>query len=128
VAADGPVLAAYVVFQLADCDGNLRVLRLLQRRTLRDRVPLAGLAFVGSDAELDRARGRLPAAARTLPIRRATGSLVSLLARLGHRATPIVVVLDAEQRVRFVTGVPRSPRAYVGLARVLSTLEAADAP
>jgi hypothetical protein len=121
-------LDAYVVFQLADCDGNLRVLDLLRRRAMRGRVTLAGLAFVGSDAELERARSRLPLGARSVPIRRATRASVDLLAGIGHRSTPILIVLDAERRVRYITGAPRSPRAYVGLARVLASLEAADVP
>ncbi len=126
--APGAALDAYVVFQLADCQGNLRMLDLLRRRGLRDRVALAGLAFVGSDAELERARSRLPVGARSVPIRRATRASIDLLAGIGHRTTPILVVLDAERRVRYITGAPRSPRAYVGLARVLASLEAADVP
>jgi hypothetical protein len=126
--ARGAALDAYVVFQLTDCDGNLRVLDLLQRHGVRDRITLAGLAFVGSHAELERARSRLPLRARSVPIRRATRASIDLLAGIGHRSTPILVVLDAERRVRYVTGAPRSPRAYVGLARVLASLEAADVP
>jgi len=126
--ATRPALDAYVVFQLADCSGNLRVLDLLRRRSVSRHVTIAGLVFAGSADELDRARPRLPLSARALPIRRTTRASTELLDRLGYRSTPIVVVLDARRRVRFITSAPSSALAYVRLARLLPNLDDADAP
>lgn len=121
----GPIgrpLRAFVVLQAVDCTGNLRMLHLLHRPAVRDRVQLTVVWFVGPSRDSLLIRPLLPAWAATIPLRNAPRSLLRELARLGHTSTPALVVLDQDGRVRFTTQSPRSSREYAGLRRIVEGL------
>lgn len=115
-------LDAAVLLQLADCSGNLRMLHVLHRGQSRERIRLAVIWYVGPASDSLAIRLLLPAWTTLVPLRPAPRGVVRELARLGHRTTPTLIVLDQERRVRFATQSPRSSREVAGLRRIIEGL------
>lgn len=118
----GAPIQAAVLLQRSDCSGNIRVLDLLNRESIRERLRLAVLWHVGPAADTVAIRALLPAWTRTVPIRQAPAAALMELRQLGHRSTPMLVILDQEGRVRLTTQSPRSPREFAGLRRIIEGL------
>jgi hypothetical protein len=115
-------IRAGVVLQASDCTGNLGMLKALNRGAVRDAIELGVLWYVGPASDSLVIRPRLPAFARTVPLKQATGALLNDLARLGHTSTPVLIVLDQANRIRLVTQSPRSSREVAGLRRIIEGL------
>lgn len=118
----GAPIQAAVLLQRTDCSGNIRLLDLLQRPETRDRLHLAVLWYVGPDQDTSTIRTLLPTWTRRTALLRAPQPALDELARLGHRSTPALVVLDQAGRVRFTTQSPRSPREFAGLRSIIEGL------
>lgn len=115
-------LQSAVLLQAIDCTGNLRMLHLLHRLPVRDRIQLAVLWHVGPASDTLLIRRLLPSWTSAIPLHAVPAHVRADLARMGHTSTPALVVLDQSQRVRFVTQSPRSPREYAGLRRIIEGL------
>ncbi|MBP6774636.1 MAG: hypothetical protein KA154_16685 [Gemmatimonadaceae bacterium] len=115
-------LQSAVLLQAIDCTGNLRMLHLLHRLPVRDRIQLAVLWYVGPASDTLLIRRLLPQWTSAVPLHAVPSHVRADLARMGHTSTPALVVLDQSQRVRFATQSPRSPREYAGLRRIIEGL------
>jgi len=116
-----PVHAA-ALLQAKDCTGNLRVLHLLNRASVRDNLTLSVIWYVGPVADSTIIRSLLPSWTAAIPLRPVPTTVKHDLARLGHTSTPLLVVLDQEGRVRFTSQSPRSSREFAGLRRIIEGL------
>lgn len=121
-ADDGVALSAAVLLQKRDCTGNLRVLELLHRADLPERLRLRVIWYVGQADDSIAIRRALPRWTRDTPLRRATRRTVDELAELGHRSTPVLVLYDIEGRVRLATQSPASSREFAGLRKAVEGL------
>jgi hypothetical protein len=117
-----PKIRTGFLLQATDCTGNLRMLHLLHRRTVRESIQLNVIWFVGAANDSTVIRGLLPTWAQQVPLRLASPSLLRNLRQLGHTSTPALVVLDQEGRVRLATQSPRSSREVAGLRRIIEGL------
>lgn len=116
-------LVAYLVVRARDCESHLDLLRYLQRPTIARATSIGGALVIGSTGA---ARASIELLARELPgvrARRVTFLERKLLAQLGHRATPALLVLDARTgAVRFAA---RAPVTVEQRIRFLAALSAA---
>lgn len=118
----GAPIQAVVVLQLSDCTGNLRILDLLHRPSLRDRLQLAVLWYDGPATDSTAIRKLLPLWTRATPLQPLPPAAFRELSALGHSSTPMLVVLDQIGRVRFTSQSPRSSREFVGLRNIIEGL------
>ena len=116
-----PIQAA-VVLQKKDCTGNLRMLHLLHRASVRDRMSLVVIWYAGPVADSSFIRAALPEWTRRVPLASLTQHTYQQLQQLGHQSTPMLIVLDQHARLRFITQSPRSPRESAGLAKIIEGL------
>jgi hypothetical protein len=121
VVPERPIQSA-VVLQKSDCNGNLRMLDLLHRRHVRDRVRLSVIWYAGPPADSTYLRAALPRWTRPLPLRPLPRAVLAELKRFGHESTPILIVLDQHGRIRLTSQSPRSPREFAGLTRIVEGL------
>lgn len=128
-AADGPQppspggrLQSAVLLQRTDCTGNLRLLDLLARGEVAERLALRVIWYVGPATDTLDIRRLLPEWTHTVPLRAAPSPVLSELRGLGHRTTPVVVLYDQEGRVRLTSQSPRSLREFAGLRRAIEGL------
>lgn len=121
-AGTGAPVRAAIALQLSDCSGNLRLLDLIHRSTVRHAITLEALWNVGNPADSARVRALLPRWTRDVPIVPAPSGALHELASLGHRSSPMLVLLDQASRVRLVTGSPGSAREFAGLRRAIEGL------
>jgi hypothetical protein len=116
-------LVAYLVVRDRDCESHLDLLRYVQRPSIARATTMGGALVIGSTAAV---RESLELLARELPgfpARRATFLERKLLVQLGHRATPVLLVLDARTgAVRFAA---RAPLTVQQRIRFLAALSAA---
>ncbi len=119
---NGEPVRAAVVLQRSDCSGNLRLLDLLHRRGVGERLSLNVLWYVGDARDSTIIRRLLPAWTKRVALVPAPRSALSELALLGHRSTPVVIVYDQEGRVRLTSQSPRSLREFAGLRRAIEGL------
>ncbi len=115
-------LASAVVLQASDCSGNMRMLNLLHRTPVRDRLRLTIIWYVGPSSDSLEIRSSLPSWTSDIPLRPLRGRARRDLIALGHASTPTLVVLDQDRRIRFATQSPRSPREFAGLRRIIEGL------
>jgi hypothetical protein len=118
---------AHLFTRLADCRSNLGFLSLFNRPAIRAGISLSGAWVIGPSADVDSVRPYVDAfglgAVRTQAI---ALTALSSVAVLGAARTPFIIVFDNLGRVRLVADVPASPRAYVALASMLTTLATSD--
>gem|GEM_PF-5046359 len=118
---------AHVFARLSDCRSNLGFLNLFKRPAIRVGISLSDAWVIGSAVDADSVRPYVDAfglgAVRTKAI---AWAALSNVAVLGAAHTPFIIVFDSLGRVRLVADVPASPRAYVALASMLTTLAASD--
>jgi hypothetical protein len=115
-------LGSAVLLQRTDCSGNLRLLDLLARSDVAERVQLRVIWFVGPATDSVEIRSLLPRWTRSVPLKGVPTRVVSELALLGHRSTPVIVMYDQEGRVRLTSQSPRSLREFAGLRRAIEGL------
>lgn len=118
----GARIQTAVLLQRSDCNGNMRMLDLLQRREVRDRLRVAVLWHVGPSTDTSAIRALLPSWTKSVALRQAPAAAINELRQLGHASTPLLIVLDQEGRVRLTTQSPRSPREFAGLRRIIEGL------
>jgi hypothetical protein len=118
----GAPIQSAVVLQAVDCTGNLRLFDLLHRPSVQRTMRLAVVWYVGVPADTLTIRARLPAWTRDTPLRSLPGSAQRELRLLGHTATPTLLVLDQDGRVRLATQSPRSSRELAGLLHIVEGL------
>lgn len=116
-----PIQAA-VLLQRADCEGNLRMLDLMHRPGVHPNMQLAVMWYVGAPGDSMAIREALPSWTQSTPLRFAPKAVLEHLRQLGHNATPTLVVLDQQSRIRLVTQSPRSLREFAGLRKVIEGL------
>ncbi len=100
---------AVIVAQPADCDGNLGVLGVLDRKSIAARVPHRLLLVEGSARDTVGLRQRLP-----MSLQRARMALLSeaqrtVLRQLGHVATPTLLLFNREHQLRYAGPTPPGP-------------------
>ncbi len=115
---DRSIQAAFLM-QKSDCDGNLNMLGLMRRDRVQDLIDLRVIWYVGAVEDSSYIRSELPPWASEVPLVPASERLSRAMIQLGHRSSPILVVLDQMSRVRLVTQSPRSPREFAGLRMVI---------
>lgn len=115
-------LAAALVLHVDDCNGNFRMFNLLHRTEVRGAIGMAVIWYAGPVADSVRIRTALPAWMRVTPLLPVPQHVTRELARLGHRTTPVLLMLDEARRLRFSTQSPRSPREFAGLQRIITSL------
>lgn len=118
---DRSIQAAFLM-QKSDCDGNLNMLNLMRRDRIQELIDLRVIWYVGAVEDSSYIRSELPPWASEIPLVPATERLSRAMIQLGHRSSPILVVLDQMSRIRLVTQSPRSPREYAGLRMVIEGL------
>ena len=116
-----PIQAA-VVLQRIDCNGNLRMLDLLHRPSVRANMRLAVIWYAGPVNDSIAIRALLPAWTATVALRPLPQGAWNELNLLGHNETPTLIVLDQDGRVRLTTRSPRSLREFAGLQRIVEGL------
>ena len=118
---------AHVFTRLTDCQSNLGFLSLLRRPEIRAGISLSDAWVIGPAVDADSVRPYVDAfglgAVQTKAI--ALAALANI-AVLGAAHTPFIIVFDRLGSVRLVADVPATPRAYVALASMLTTLAASD--
>lgn len=115
-------LAAALVLHVDDCSGNFRMFNLLHRQEVRGAIAMAVIWYAGTVSDSGAVRSALPGWMRNAPLQPVPMHVVRELARLGHRSTPVLLMLDEEQRLRLTTQSPRSPREFAGLQRIITSL------
>lgn len=119
---------AHLVMQRADCEGNVYALRFLQRPGIRQRVRLAGLLLVGSDADYSAVRRRLGDAPQGAPLRHADDATVRALRTIGYRSTPFLVIAERGGGVKMTMQLPSTPEELAAFARLLPHLASVTPP
>jgi hypothetical protein len=116
---------ALVVFQIADCRSGMGFLRAFQDQALRG-LPVQGL-MIGSADDVAYAERRLVNDGTPMDVRAADRRLGRVLRQLGYDRTPLVLVLDADGRVRMASGAPHTPAEDRQLRTLLQAM-ASPAP
>ncbi len=116
-----PIQAAFVL-QKKDCSGNLGMLDLLRRSRVRDVLSMRVLWYVGPATDTSDIRSSLPEWTKDVPLEPIPMSMILSLRGLGHQSSPMLIILDQEDRVRLVTQSPRTSRESAGLLRVIEHL------
>ena len=118
---------AHVFTRLADCRSNLGFLSLFRRPEIRAGISLSDAWVIGPAGDADSVRPYVEAfGLNAVRINGITVAALSNVAVLGAAHTPFIIVFDRLGSVRLVADVPASPRAYVALASMLTTLAASD--
>lgn len=118
----GAPIQAVVLLQLSDCSGNLRILDLLHRPAVRDRLHLAVLWYDGPVTDSTAIRKLLPFWTAGTPLQPMPPPAYQELVALGHTSTPMLVVLDQYGRIRLTSQSPRSSREFAGLRNIIEGL------
>lgn len=120
--APGAPIKAAVLLQRSDCTSNLRVFELLDQDDIRARLRLAVVWYVGPSSDSTAIRAALPTWSRSVPLLHVPQGALLDLHRLGHRHTPVLIVQDAEGRIRLTTQSPQSSREFAGLRLIIRGL------
>ena len=110
-----------VVLQPQDCLSSVEFLRVVQRPEIRRAVQVEAVV-IGSRAAADSAGALLDALGISMRVHQGDGRTLAALASLGHRSTPILVVLDRTRAVRLASASPSSAGDYRALLRSLRAL------
>ena len=116
-----PVVAG-LVLQVADCSGNFRMIDLLHERKIRNDISLAVIWYIGTATDTIQIRSSLPRWTSGVALEPVPPEVVYELGRLGHKSSPVLLMLDWEGRIRFTAQSPRTPRELAGLKRVIAGL------
>ncbi len=99
---------AYVVFQLADCQGRLRGVDVFQWPDAAARIRLAGMLLVGKEKELHQAGELLRSIGIETPVYHVDAAMARALTPLGHTRTPFVVVVSPPRNATLSAALPAS--------------------
>lgn len=113
-------LRAIVVLHARDCPVSIDLLRLVQRPEF-ERAWQVEVLVVGTHAEVASSRRELRDRGIHGPVLRAHARAAPALRSLGHRATPVLVLVDGADAIRFSAA---PPTAAGGYPRMLATLRA----
>ena len=117
-------LRVYIVLQPGDCDGRLTVASAISAGPAVDLLDVRGLV-VDAGEGLDSLRVRLAREGVALRLAAAPRRLAERLRAIGHATTPLLVVVDAEDRVTYAAPLPRDDADRARLAALLPLLGAA---
>jgi hypothetical protein len=123
-AAPAPTERMHVVFiaQRRDCIGNLGMAGVLQRPRLAERIASRTILVAGPATDTVDIRPLLPPAIRQADIRPIATSERQWLRTAGHSATPVLLVFDADRRLRLTAPVADDPASHVAFVRTLTHL------
>lgn len=115
--------AGYLVVRARDCNGSLGFLRLLSRPTVARHLTLRTVWLVGRARARDSVAAALDDYGVTgVPVRPAPAKLIEMLAKVGVRRTPILLVTDSTGAFRHAFDAPGTPAEYVAVAQALEGL------
>lgn len=118
---------AAVFLQERDCTTNLALLQLLSRPELS-----TGLSVVVYDVSEQWSAGRVAARLSAMdlpfPVLPAPRGSISQLRRMGYHATPVLVLVDPDHRVRMAAAAPATLAEMQRLASALRVLTDPPAP
>lgn len=103
----GDRMQLVVVAQRRDCNGNLSFASTFTNRRLRGRVVPRQLLIEGLASDTLGLRARLPRGLKDVPLALLSSRERETLLALGHRATPLFLLLDAESRL--LAAIPIDP-------------------
>lgn len=121
-AAAGNSFRALVYLQPSDCQGNLALVRPILALS-EDRSPMS-VVFVDISRESadSSIRSLLPNSMRSFPVRRITSAERKRLQHLGVKESPVVLVVDEQERVRMMLTAESEPWLRVAQARAVRHL------
>jgi len=125
-ASSPPAMQLVVVAQRRDCDGNLSFAAFFNRARLRDRVAVRRLLIEGAAADTLGLRSRLPTILQKVPMALLHDRERDALQAMGHHATPVFLLLDAEHRVLAAVPVDPDPVHRTAFLRALIHLSTRD--
>ena len=109
-----------VVAQPRDCEGNLAFAGTFAHARLGGRLHVRGLLIEGTAADTLGLRARLPRALLNVPMALLQTRERETLLALGHRATPIFLLLDGESRLLAVIPVDPDPVHRTAFVRAVA--------
>ncbi|MES2524342.1 MAG: hypothetical protein V4617_16710 [Gemmatimonadota bacterium] len=109
-----------VVAQRRDCDGNLSFASTFSHPRLGGRVRVRQLLIEGGAADTLGLRTRLPRALLDVPMALLQSREREILLALGHRATPVFLLLDGEHRLLAVIPVDPDPVHRTAFVRAVA--------
>jgi hypothetical protein len=118
--AGGQGYAALVLFQPADCEHGLEFLRVFSGTPEAKKVRVSG-ALIASQEDAAYVATRLRDDGVAIPVRASPSWLVQEVRSLGYTATPVVMIADAEGRVRYAEQQP-SEASDSALSAVIARL------
>jgi hypothetical protein len=118
---------AAVFLQERDCTTNLALLQLLSRAEFSDALSVV-VYDVGGRRSAGRVTNRLNAMDLPFPVLPAPRSSLSQLRRMGYDATPVLVLLGPDARVRMAAAAPANLVELQRLASALHVLTDSPAP
>ena len=115
-----------VVAQRRDCDGNLSFAAFFNRARLRDRVVVRQLLIEGTSADTLGLRARLPGILQDVPLALLHAREREALQAMGHHATPVFLLMDAERRLLAAIPVDPDPVHRTAFLRAITHLATHD--
>jgi len=119
-------MLAVIVAQKRDCNGNLGFAAMLDRADISAAIPNRVVLVDGSPQDTAQLRGRLPRALAHATIAMLQRNQRQALLAFGHRATPVLLLFDAQARLRLSATVTPDPVEAVSLRRAIKHLAAND--
>jgi hypothetical protein len=129
MAADSVVpnrMLAVIIAQKRDCNGNLGFASILDRADIASAVPDRVVLVDGTPQDTTSLRTRLPRALAHAKIAMLQRNQRQALLAFGHRATPVLLLFDAQARLRLSATVSPDPVEVVSLRRAIKHLAAND--
>ena len=124
--ADSGRMQVVVVAQRRDCEGNLSFASYFTRSRLRGQVVVRQLLVEGSAADTIGLRPRLPTALRGVRMSLLESRERETLRAMGHLATPVFLLLDAESRLVAAIPVDPDPVHRIAFLRSITHLVTRD--
>jgi hypothetical protein len=119
-------MLAVIVAQKRDCNGNLGFASILDRADLSTSIPDRVVLVDGTPQDTAQLRARLPRALARARIAMLQRPQRQALLAFGHRATPVLLLFDAEARLRLSATVSPDPVQVVSLRRAIKHLASND--
>lgn len=115
-----------VVAQRHDCEGNLAFAAFFNRARLRERVGVRQLLIEGAPDDTIGLRARLPLLLQRVPLALLRETERSALRAMGHHATPVFLLFDAERRLLAAIPVDPDPVHRTAFLRAITHLAIYD--
>jgi hypothetical protein len=117
---------AVIVAQRRDCNGNLSLASVLGRRDIAAAIPYRTVLVDGTASDTTELRARLPRALAGASIHLLHPDERRLLRTIGHVATPVLLLFDAQSRLQLSATVSPDPVQVVALRRAIWHLAVND--